>query len=88
MDASSAYSILLGRPSLNAIRAIPFAYHMIIKFPTTNGVGMARGDQRIARECYSTSMKQKAVGNIYMDERDMRGEVGIRPTLSEELESV
>ena len=43
--APSAYNILLGRPSLNAIRAIPFAYHMIIKFPTANGVGMVRGDQ-------------------------------------------
>ena len=77
MDAPSAYNILLGRPSLNAIRAIPFAYHMIIKFPTTNGVVMVRGDQRIARECYSASTKQKAVGNIYMDELDMRDEVSI-----------
>ena len=40
VDAPSAYNILLGRPSLNAIRAIPSAYHMIIKFPTTNGVGI------------------------------------------------
>ena len=33
-------------------------------------------------------MKQKAVGNIYMDELDMRDEVGIRPTPSEELELI
>ena len=51
VDAPSAYSVLLGRPSLNAIKAIPSAYHMVIKFPTTNGVGMVRGDQRLAREC-------------------------------------
>ena len=57
VDATSAYNILLGRPSLNAIRVIPSAYHMVIKFPTVNGVGMVRGDQRIARECYSASMK-------------------------------
>ena len=57
VDASSAYRILLGRPSLNTAGAIPFAYHMVIKFPTTNGVGMVRGNQRITRECYSTSMK-------------------------------
>ena len=61
---------------------------MVIKFPTTNGVGMVRGDQRIARECYSASMKQKAVGNIYMDEVDMRDEVSIRPTPLEELEPI
>ena len=61
---------------------------MVIKFPTTNGVGMVRGDQRVARECYSASMKQKAVDSIYMDELDMRDEVSIRPTLSEELEPI
>ena len=88
VDAPSTYNILLGRPSLNAVRAVPSAYHMIIKFPTANGVEMVRGDQRVARECYSASMKQKAVGNIYMDELDMRNEVSIRPTPSEELEPI
>ena len=61
---------------------------MVIKFPTTNAVGMVRGNQCIARECYSASIKQKAVGSIYMDELDIRDEVGIRPTPSEELESI
>ena len=70
VDAPFAYNMLSGRPSLNAIKAIPFAYHMMIKFPTVSGVGMVRGDQRVARECYSTSMKQKAVDNIYLDELD------------------
>ena len=88
VDARSTYNILLGRPSLNAIRAIPSAYHMVIKFPTANGVGMVQGDQRIARECYSTSMKQKAVGSIYMDELDMRDEMSTRPMPLEELEPV
>ena len=88
VDAPSAYNILLGRPSLKAIKAIPSAYHMMIKFPTTGGVGMVRGDQHVARECYSASMKQKAVNNIYMDELDMRDEVNTRPEPSEELEPV
>ena len=88
VDAPSAYNMLLGRPSLNAIKAIPSAYHMMIKFPTVSGVGMVRGDQRVARECYSASMKQKAVDNIYMDELDMRDEVLTRPEPSEELEPV
>ena len=57
VDVPFAYNVLLGRPSLNAIKAIPSTYHMVIKFPTTNGVGMVRGDQRVARECYSASMK-------------------------------
>ena len=86
VDAPSAYNVLLGRPYLNTIKAIPSAYHMVIKFPTTNGVGMVRGDQRVARECYSTSMRQKAVDNIYVDKIEMRDEVNTRPEPSEELE--
>ena len=79
VDAPSAYNMLLGRPSLNAIRVVPSAYHMVIKFPTANGVGMVQGNQRIAREFYSASMKQNMVDNIYMDELDMRDEVTTRP---------
>ena len=42
----------------------------------------------MARECYSASMKQKTVDNIYLDELDMRDEVLTRPEPSEELEPV
>ena len=88
VNALSAYNMLLGRPSLNAIKAIPSAYHMIIKFPTIHGVGMVRGYQRVARECYTTSMKQRAVNNVNVDELDMRDEVLTRPEPSEELEPI
>ena len=88
VDAPLAYNVLLGMPSLNAIKAIPSAYYMVIKFPTTNGVGMVRGDQRVARECYSASMKQKAIDSIYVDEIDMRDEVSTRPEPSEEMEPI
>ena len=40
VDSPSAYNMLLGRLSLNTIKAIPFAYHKMIKFPTVSGVGM------------------------------------------------
>ena len=75
VEAPSAYNMLLGRPSLNVITVVPSAYHMVIKFPTENGVGMVRGNQRIARECYSASMKQNTVDNICMDKLNMRDEV-------------
>ena len=88
VDAPSAYNVLLGRPSLNTIKAIPSAYHMVIKFPTTNRVGMVRGDQCVARECYLASMKQKAVDSIYVDGLDMRDEVNTRPEPSEEPEPI
>ena len=37
----------------------------------------------MARECYSTSVKQKAVDNVYMNELDMRDEVLTRPEPSD-----
>ena len=49
---------------------------------------MVRGNQRIAKECYSASMKKNMVDNIYMDELYMRDEVTTRPAPSEELELV
>ena len=88
VDAPLAYNMLLGRPSLNVIKAIPFSYHMFVKFLMENGVGMVRGDQRVARECYLTSMKHKGVNNIHMDELDIRDELNTQPMPSEELEQV
>jgi hypothetical protein len=29
-----------------------------MKFPTEEGVGVEKGDQRMARECYNTSLKK------------------------------
>ena len=52
VDAPFAYNMLLGRPSLNAIKAIPSAYHMMIKFPTTSGVGMATCGQGVLLSIY------------------------------------
>ena len=61
---------------------------MVVKFPMKNGIGKVRRDQRIAKECYMASMKQKAVDNIHMDEMDMRYELKTRPMPLEELEPV
>ena len=42
----------------------------------------------MAKECHTTSMKQKAVDNVSVDELDMNDEVLTRPEPSEELEPV
>ena len=42
----------------------------------------------MARECYSASMKQKAIDSIYVDELDMRDQVNTRTEPSEELEPI
>ena len=49
---------------------------------------MVRGDQRVAKECYTASMKQKTVDNVSVYELDMRDEVLTRPEPSKELEPV
>ena len=49
---------------------------------------MVQGNKRIAKECYSASMKQKTVDNINMDELNMRDEESTRPSPSEKLEHV
>ena len=41
----------------------------------------------MAKECYSASIKQKAVDNIYVDELNMRDEVNTQPEPSEDLVS-
>ncbi|KAM7250617.1 hypothetical protein ACFE04_022500 [Oxalis oulophora] len=53
----SAYNIIFGRTGLHKFKAIPSTYHQKMKFPTTNGVRTIIGDQKIAHNCYLTSLK-------------------------------
>ncbi|XP_073152949.1 uncharacterized protein [Henckelia pumila] len=60
VNASSAYNVILGRPSLNVFQAIGSTYHMKLKFPTSEGVGEAIGDSRLARECHANILRDPA----------------------------
>jgi hypothetical protein len=53
------YNAILERGTLNAIEAVVSTYHLMMKFPTERGIGEERGHQRIARECYSATLKGK-----------------------------
>ena len=44
VDYSSAYNVILGRPTLNSWKAVTSTYHLMIKFPTDYGVGELRGN--------------------------------------------
>ncbi|RRT40459.1 hypothetical protein B296_00040634 [Ensete ventricosum] len=46
---SSAYNAIIGRPTLNRLRAVVSTYHRILKFPTRAGVGEVRSDPRESR---------------------------------------
>ena len=51
VDYSSAYNVILGRPTLNLWKAVTLTYHLMIKFPTKYGVGEVRGDQVATCKC-------------------------------------
>ena len=44
VDCSSAYNAILGRPTVNSWKTVTLTYHLMIKFPTENGVGEVRGN--------------------------------------------
>ena len=69
VNQPSAYNAIIGRPTLNALRAVVSTYHLAMKFPTRVQVGEVRGDQADSRQCYVMSTrvaeKQKAVNTIF-----------------------
>lgn len=40
VNIPSAYNLIMGRPTLNALRAVPSTYHQIVKFLTDKGIGV------------------------------------------------
>ncbi|XP_022850727.1 uncharacterized protein LOC111372583 [Olea europaea var. sylvestris] len=51
-----AYYAILERSLLNKIRAVISTFHLAMKFPTYSGVGVVRGSQTMACQCYVTSV--------------------------------
>ncbi|CAH9090598.1 unnamed protein product [Cuscuta epithymum] len=52
VNLDSAHNMIWGRPALEDLEAIISMRHLCLKFPTKDGVGYARGNQKIARACY------------------------------------
>jgi len=58
VNASSAYNLLLGRPSLNRLGAIALTTHMKMKFPSLEGgIITIKVDQKMAWKWYESSLK-------------------------------
>ena len=53
IDQPLAFNAVLDRPSLRALKAITSIYHLLIKFPSPNGVRQVRGNQEEARRFYN-----------------------------------
>ncbi|KAL5578015.1 hypothetical protein UlMin_019714 [Ulmus minor] len=44
VDCPSSYNAIIGRPTLNIIRAVTSTYHLLVKFPTMGGIVALKGD--------------------------------------------
>ena len=71
IKASTTYNAILGRTGLHAFKAIASTYHLKIKFPTRNGVGEERGDQKMARSCYVAALRHDGAGGQILPIEDM-----------------
>ena len=68
---------ILERMGMNAFQAVACTYHLKIKFPTKNGIGMEKGDQKEAQSCYKEALRTneirgKALPLEDMDAREMK----------------
>ena len=52
VNRPSVYNVIIGRPTLNGMRAVTSTYHLMMKFPSGNEIGTIRGNQSEARSCY------------------------------------
>ncbi|KAL5540819.1 hypothetical protein UlMin_043789 [Ulmus minor] len=52
VDSPSVYNTIIGRETLHALRTVASTYHMLLKFPTPNGIGVVDGAQMVSRETY------------------------------------
>ncbi|XP_071939899.1 uncharacterized protein [Coffea arabica] len=57
VKADSPYNMLIGRPTLNALRAVYSTYHLRFKFPTSEGVAEVSSDVGAARKCYLATIQ-------------------------------
>ena len=56
VDLPSAYNFIIGRSTLNKLRAVTSTYHLLVHFPTEHGIKELKGDQAVTRECYFASL--------------------------------
>ncbi|XP_074377256.1 uncharacterized protein LOC141718770 [Apium graveolens] len=61
----------MGRIGIHAFKAVPSTYHMVLKFPTRNGVGEAKGDQKMACGCYVAALRPNGIGGQVLPKEDM-----------------
>ncbi|XP_056850766.1 uncharacterized protein LOC130500083 [Raphanus sativus] len=59
VDCPSSYNVMLGRPWVHDMGAVPSTLHQLVKFPTPWGIKAVKGDQENAMSYYQTTLKGK-----------------------------
>ncbi|VFQ87547.1 unnamed protein product [Cuscuta campestris] len=52
VSINCAHNMILGRPVLEDLECVISLYYLCMKFPTPSRIGVARGNQKLARSCY------------------------------------
>ena len=60
VKADYPYNLLIGRPTLNTLKAVYSTCHLNFKFPTSAGIIEVSSDICSARECYLATMQAAA----------------------------
>ncbi|XP_031101985.1 uncharacterized protein LOC116005890 [Ipomoea triloba] len=85
------HNAILGRPGITRAAAVISMSHLCMKFYTPNGIGVARGDQRAARQCYVRAVKQsdREESRIHTISQQVdHGELKEKPQPASELEEI
>ena len=70
VDCSLMYNIILGRLTLNKLRAATSTYYLKVKFLTTHSIGEISGDQVLARKCYQAALASRENHTWMIDETE------------------
>ncbi|XP_058068612.1 uncharacterized protein LOC131217667 [Magnolia sinica] len=74
INVPSVYNVILGRPSLNAMRVVVSTYHLMMKFPAEGGISYLLGNQHEAQRCYVIAVRKGSVKDVFAwSHADMSG---------------
>lgn len=65
----------LGRSGLCALDVVVFIKHLLMKFPTSHGVGQIKGNRFVAWQCYNARLQVKAGFDLFVMGLDTRNEL-------------
>ena len=68
VDFPSTYNVILGRPTLNKLKAATLTYYIKVKFPTAHSIREIRGDQVLIKECYQAALALRKNHTWMIDE--------------------